>query len=77
MVPRPIRLTSKPERPKCAYVIPSLMSRLYERRCDPVLVAALALFAVVNRPDASLLQDASWRSARYSRESLGWYGLRV
>jgi hypothetical protein len=53
------------------------MSRLYERRCDPVLVAALALFAVANRPDASLLQDASWRSARYSRESLGWYGLRV
>src|SRR4051812_30018469 len=58
MVPRPIRLTSKPERPKCAYVIPSLMSRLYERRFDPVFVGALALFAVVNRPDASLLQEA-------------------
>src|SRR3954470_23895396 len=30
MVPRPIRLTSRPERPMCPYAIPSLMRRPYE-----------------------------------------------
>src|SRR5437899_374308 len=29
MVPRAIRLTSRPERPKCAYVISSVMPRAY------------------------------------------------
>jgi hypothetical protein len=32
MVPRPIRLTSRPERPKCAYVISSLMPEHTDRR---------------------------------------------
>src|SRR4051794_31631742 len=35
MVPRPIRLTSRPERPTCPYAISSLMSQAYAGSPQP------------------------------------------
>src|SRR3954452_4307475 len=42
MVPRPIRLTNRPERPKCPYVISSLMARAYVTPTQHAAKAALA-----------------------------------
>jgi hypothetical protein len=41
-VPRPIRLTLRPERPKCPYVISSLMPGAYASSC--------AICLIENRP---------------------------
>src|SRR4051812_2793516 len=68
MVPRPIRLTSRPERPTCPYAISSLMPQAYAG--SPRLDAQSHASEQPGRPqtDALLLSPAQEHSSASSAE---------